>query len=377
MCTFTHSFPYPAPPEEPGEQPALKRKKTVVWADGEGLALATDLAAVGGKGIAVGGADRRASALEPTPVVVLPADDLYVEVDVEQLLRVQAEAPIAAEGQMPRASVLRRRLECVERLAGLYEQQLWALLDELRLRHAQFLRQPGMSLLAMESPSAERQQQQRHQQQVDGQPSSMRELWQRHMAASLGQEQEQEEGEDELQQPPGAHQWQQQQQQLEQQGDDCALAVAAADTPALPGTPAATSSLPPAALAPEAAALPLFEELESLLVQLPAEAAAPPGGEPALEASLRERKAELWRALELTGALEQGCLASLARELDRHGAMAALVGRANRWLLRQGVVVLGRSTGEWRQRRCGQGGRRRCSASLHACALLVIAAQVI
>lgn len=55
-------------------------------------------------------------------------------------------APESGEESLTRRQLLERRLARAEQLSQLYRAELWALLEELRLRHAQFVAQPGLSV---------------------------------------------------------------------------------------------------------------------------------------------------------------------------------------------------------------------------------------
>eukprot|EP00887_Chlorella_sp_A99_P001053 scaffold14.g1053.t1 len=322
-----------------------KFKKTVTWADGDELALAVELSS--------DGAPASARPPEPVAVVVLPADSMYVSLSAAGLLEDQVDTPQPSGETLSRRQVLERRLAAVDRLAGLYEKELWGLFEELRLRAAQFAAQPGVSLLAG-LPGGQQQQQGQAPGEQEGQRAaadapSVRELWQRRQAAKQTEQQQQK------QQGEAVEQEQQGQAAAQGQEGQQGKASAAAGgkqqgaAGAAPPAVAALAVAAPAALTPEAARLPTFEEVEAALLE-----AGPPGGmappPPTAEQQLQQQKADFLRHLSLVGLLEQGSLASLCRhvrraaELDSHGALAALVGRANRYLLRKAAVVLGRGT---------------------------------
>lgn len=62
------------------------------------------------------------------------------------LYHAEGRAEPAGEEPLTRRQLLQRRLARTEQLAGLYHSEMWALLEELRLRHKQFAAQQGCSV---------------------------------------------------------------------------------------------------------------------------------------------------------------------------------------------------------------------------------------
>ena len=227
-------------------------------------------------------------------------------------------APPPATEPLSRQQVLQRRLGAVEDLAGLYESEIWALLEELSIRHQQFLQQPGgHSVLQApavgEAPAAagaaeaggEAHQAQRQRQHAQQKALGVRERWQQQLASQQQQEQRQQQQHSGSSKPPPAT-----------GAAGAAQEGAAARPQAQTAAAGAGAALPPALLAPEAASLPTFEAVERMLLQLnsPPLAAATAVETPSrLEQQLQLRKAEFVQRLQLVGRLEQASLAGLCR----------------------------------------------------------------
>lgn len=433
----------------------MKRKKTVTWADDEALEvpLAGDAAAAPAASPAALGPLLDADAVHADAAVVkLPCDGMFEALSLDLLqqqgvheerlflgeqvpaLLLCAALPSAAlltrpcspplllstVGQPPelsedggeaaaggepvlsRRQLLERRLARSRQLSQLYESELWGLLEELRLRHAQFAALPGLSLWkeggtsgaggeavakgeAAEAEEGEeraprptkRQKQKLAKQARQGKQPAKAATAAAPAAAEADKEQSKEESGEQQQAADGAPGallralWErqqqtaqppaEQQQQPEKQGKQAGKAAAAKGKPGkqAKGSPkeqqqpagkahrkSSAVAAEPAAGGPAEAAppqppppLPRFEDVEQLL--LSGDAAGLP---PVNEAALVVARASFVRRLGLLGRLEQSALAATCRELDSLGGLALLCGRRRRYVLRRGVIALGRCT---------------------------------
>ncbi|PSC69736.1 UDP-galactose transporter 2 [Micractinium conductrix] len=401
--------------DDAGAEPALKRKKTVTWADDEALEvpLAGDAAAAPAASPAALGPLLDADAVHADAAVVkLPCDGMFEALSLDLLQQQVGQPPelsedggeAAAGGEpvLSRRQLLERRLARSRQLSQLYESELWGLLEELRLRHAQFAALPGLSLWkeggtsgaggeavakgeAAEAEEGEeraprptkRQKQKLAKQARQGKQPAKAATAAAPAAAEADKEQSKEESGEQQQAADGAPGallralWErqqqtaqppaEQQQQPEKQGKQAGKAAAAKGKPGkqAKGSPkeqqqpagkahrkSSAVAAEPAAGGPAEAAppqppppLPRFEDVEQLL--LSGDAAGLP---PVNEAALVVARASFVRRLGLLGRLEQSALAATCRELDSLGGLALLCGRRRRYVLRRGVIALGRCT---------------------------------
>ena len=254
------------------------------------------------------------------------------------------DVPEAGDAEpLSRRQLVERRLARAGQLAALYEAELWGLLEELRLRHAQFVAE-GRSLHKQASQQQQQQQQrQQQQQQQQGQERAGGRGGGAEPPAKQARRQAQQgsgeaAGAGEAFEGPGAGLralWQQQQQQA------AGGALQAAEGPQQHGQHQQGGAPP---------AQPRFEDLEALLLS-----GGAAGLPPVDEAALVEHRSRFVRHLELLGRLEQGALAATCRELDGLGGLAVLCGRAQRYVLRRPCASLGRASGSrGKVRRWGQ-----------------------
>ncbi|KAL6767039.1 hypothetical protein ACKKBG_A38340 [Auxenochlorella protothecoides x Auxenochlorella symbiontica] len=283
------------------EAPALKRKKTVTWADGKrvpGTSSGTSSGDVeSGSGEAEEGEEEsvsRQSSLESH-------DTRGPSTVAQQGPAQRGSPPSSPAGALTLKQLLERRLEAVEDLAAIYTEQLWDTLDELGHaaaglggRGGDASAAPGSGDVAL--PGAG------HAGVADQAP-----------AAAPVAPQPGPPGDDALH--PSVREW------LRRR----ALGADGAQLAACP---------PP----------PLFEVAEEALLTgvVPSRAPAFTGA----EARAGPRRA-FHDQLAHVSALERLAAASLSRWLDggADGALAVLVGRRGRWALTRGAAVLGRGGG--------------------------------
>jgi hypothetical protein len=249
------------------------------------------------------------------------------------------DTPPPSEEPLSRRQLLERRLAAVDRLSAIYEDELWQLFDELRLRHAQFSALPGASVWKRGGRSGGGEDAAQDVQMADASAAegdcpqgsstvdSLRELWQqrraeRQAAAAAAPPAKQQAGREEAAgERVASSQQQQQQQREEQQQTDKEQQQEERQQAGAPPPP------------------PRFEDVEALLLSGGAAALPPPDPDGLLEA-----RQGFVRRLALVGRLEQGALGALCRELDALGGLALLAGRRARFVLRRAAVALGRCT---------------------------------
>lgn len=283
----------PADDEEYAGGHALKRKKTVTWADGdepvegsggeEREAEGTRPPSNGedetmGDGFGENGGAGTAAA-EPGALSI-PAnrgDPLFAGLDVS-VLQEQEPFPCTSDEGLTRAQIIERRLALIDDLSGIYEAELWATADEILLRRWDLsLRSPGSS----HGPST---------------GSKFKGI-----------------------------------------ANDPSVAAAVSTG----GVRAAWAVFSASSNGGAQAPLPSPSDLEDFVFCLPLEDTA---GMEALKARVVNARQTYLASMESLSRLESAASASTSRDLDAHGAVAALCGRSTRYLLRRTAVMLGRAS---------------------------------
>lgn len=116
-----------------GGMPAMKRKKTVTWADGEDSEQDADMNEDSERLVAIVALEHPPSSDGPV-VVLRGGDPIFATLDVQALATNHRTTEMVRDGPLTKEQLTDRRVGRCDRLCEAYESEFWALADELLLR---------------------------------------------------------------------------------------------------------------------------------------------------------------------------------------------------------------------------------------------------